>query len=119
MKTLIPVIQFYNGSNTYVVNDLNQFTYRHADGTVIRPSPSWTLLGAVEYKFGRISKRYSVADIVGNRVPWFWKNRHQRCFVLQHDHGSNSVQMSPGLVSVWLKDVGYVAHKYSTSPDRR
>jgi hypothetical protein len=39
-------------------------------------------------------------DIFENRVPWFYKNGKQRCYVLDYDHGYNRVWGSPRLLSV-------------------
>lgn len=112
------LIKFQKNRITYNIDELSRIGYT-VDGFVYKPSDTWILTGAVEYRFGRVAKVYTVADILANKVPWFYKNRKPRCFIMDKDHGTNRVQMSPGLVSVWLKDVGYVANKYSTAPDGR
>jgi hypothetical protein len=80
------------------------------------PDDSWHLCGAVEYGRGclrhTVIRQYPIWDIMGNQVPWFYKNGKQRCFVLDRDHGSRRVQMSPPLVAVWLKSFGYVSGSY-------
>ena len=69
-----------------------------------KPSDDWRMLGAVEFgrgfTGGTIVRRYSMADVRAGRVPWFFKNGKQRCFVLDEDHGTRRVQMSPGLLRV-------------------
>lgn len=90
-------IHFIFSHETYIVNDLNQFS--RGDWIHI-PSNNWALTGAVEYKFGRVHKQYSVVDIWDKNVPWFYKSGKQRCFVVQYDHGSKSVMISPKLLDV-------------------
>lgn len=88
-------IHFIFSHETYTVNDLNQFSRANW-----KPSNNWALSGAIEFKFGLVWKMYSVDDIVNKKVPWFYKSGEQRCFVVQYDHGSKSVMISPKLVDV-------------------
>ena len=81
------------------VDDQNRFARPYKG---MGPSNDWLLTGAVEYKFGRLHKRYSVEDIRAKRVPWFYKNGKQRCFITDRDHGTDRVQMSPRLIRVDL-----------------
>jgi hypothetical protein len=97
-------IHFVFSHETFVVNQHNQFTRPKLIseyGSGIGPgSDNWKLLGAVEYKFGRIVRRYSVEDIRDKKVPWHYKNGKQRCFPLQYDYGSHSIMMMPKLLYV-------------------
>lgn len=82
---------------TMIVDEQDRFV-RPAIG--LPPSGKWTMRGAVEVRFGRIIRCYTMADVREGRVPWFWKNGKQRCFVADTDHGTSRVQMSPGLRDV-------------------
>ncbi len=79
------------------------------------PSGKWQLTGAVElgrgFTSGRGIKAYTLDDILNNRVPWFYKNGKQRCFVQDFDHGAHRVWMSPPLRSVWIRQHGYAQGK--------
>lgn len=79
------------------------------------PSGQWKLTGAVEvgrgFTGGRIIRVYSLDDIINNRVPWFYKNGKQRCFVQDYDHGTHRMWASPPLRSVWVQGHGYVGGK--------
>lgn len=88
-------IVFVTSAETRHVNEQNQFSRPG-----VAASTTWLLEGAVEMRFGRISRRYSVEDIREGRVPWFYKNGKQRCFVADRDHGSFRVQMGPSLLDV-------------------
>ena len=90
-KTIVLVYS----AETRQVNELNQIS---RPGVVA--SGTWLFEGAVEYKFGRICRRYSADDARAGRVPWFYKNGKQRCFVADRDHGSFRVQMGPRLLDV-------------------
>jgi hypothetical protein len=63
------------------------------------PSDDWKMLGALEYKvvYGRstIIKRYTMEDVRRGLVPWRYKNRTQRCYVVDMDHGTKRVWISP------------------------
>lgn len=102
------VVHFQRGDTTYYIDEQGQFFWENFR----TPSGKWTLLEAVEFGRGalwqNVVRRFTLDDIIHNRVPWFFKNGKQRCFIKQSDHGGISVQMSPPLRSVWVKDHGYV-----------
>jgi hypothetical protein len=87
-------ITIFQCGKTYHVNEKNEISYTHTDGTFCAPSSGWLLLGAVEQRvvFGRLCtvRRYTVEDIRANRVPWLHENGTQRCFIvdLDLDHGT-------------------------------
>ncbi len=97
-------IHFVQAGETFVVNELNQFSRPKliASDGIGYPSNQWLLSGAVEFRFGRPIKQYSVDDIVNKRVPWFYKNGKQRCFFTQYDHGHWTISMSPKLIDVMV-----------------
>lgn len=99
MTTIIRI----SSDRTYFVDERGRFSYTHEDGYHCDPSDDWRLTGAIEYGRGCIGivKRHTFEDIVNNRVPWFYKNGKQRCFVRDFDHGSRRVWMNPPLTSVW------------------
>lgn len=70
----------------------------------VTPSDTWKLVGAVEYRFGRVSKTYTAAEVRERQVPWHYKNGKQRCYVMDYDHGTRRVWMSPGLIDVMVTD---------------
>ncbi len=99
------MIHFVFSDETFHVNNKDQFNrpiLSHFYGVGGMFSDDWKLLGAVEYRFGRICKRYSVEDIRNKNVPWFYKSGKQRCFPTQYDHGSHSIMMSPKLLDVMV-----------------
>jgi len=96
-------IQFVTYDETYIINDLNQFSRPKLTAqysNVGLPSNDWAMTGAIEYKFGNVFKEYSMEDVWDKKVPWFYKNGKQRCFVVQYDHGFKTVMISPKLVDV-------------------
>ncbi len=105
-----PIILRTN-AGAYNVNERGLITSDNAP----TPSGHWRLTGAVElgrgFTGGRVLKAYTFDDILNNRVPWFYKNGKQRCFVQDFDHGAHRVWMSPALRAVWLSGHGYVNGK--------
>jgi hypothetical protein len=57
----------------------------------IKPSAHWRVTGAIEYRFGRIIKKYSTLDIRKNKVPWRYLNGSPRCFITDIDHGTKRI----------------------------
>lgn len=75
----------------------DELYHLYTDGTIGRPqigllpSGDWRITCAVEYNnFGRVVRRYSLADILekGNALPWKFKNGKQRLFIRDMDHGT-------------------------------
>ena len=92
------MIHFVSMNDSLRVNDKNQF---FGGNNGVRPSDNWRLIGAVERNnFGRIVRVYSPNDIRDGLVPWFFKNRKQRCFVRDYDHGTIREWRSPKLLYV-------------------
>lgn len=91
------MIHITTSQETYYVDDCNRIS---RPSTGLGPSGDWLLLGAAEYRFGRVVRRYSVDEIRAGRVPWFYKNGAQRCFVRDRDHGTMREWQSPRLLQV-------------------
>jgi|SRR5579885_957091 len=94
------VITIITRSEIYKVNEKDQITYArwgHASDT-------WRLRGAMEFRFGMTHKVYSVEDIRAGKVPWKYKNGKQRCFIMDYDHGTYRVWMSPGIIDVMVTE---------------
>lgn len=105
-------VQFVRGDTRYYMNEKGELTYTSPSHDLLTPSGDWRVEGALEfgrgYTGGHVVRRYTLADILANRVPWFYKNGVQRCYVKDYDHGHYRVWMSPTLKDVWLEGVGYV-----------
>lgn len=65
------------------------------DGFTVNPSPHWRIDGAVEYRkvFGNdvVTRRYTLQDILDEKVPFQYKNGKQRCYIRDYDHGTYRV----------------------------
>lgn len=101
------MIVFHTSHDSTTMLPDGKLTREHAP-----PSGSWVMTGAVEYGRGyiggRVVRHYTLDDIRGGRVPWFWKNGKQRCYPTDIDHGTHRVWMSPPLISV----TGVVKHRF-------
>lgn len=86
---------------TFSVDDHNRIfrTEKGGFSFTMLPSDEWRLLGAVEYHFSwgvyRVIRHYTVEEIRAGSVPWLYANRKQRCYIIDYDHGSQRVWMSP------------------------
>ncbi len=61
-------------------------------GIFEKPSKSWVVSGAVECNnFGSVVKRYSLQDVLENKVNWKYKNGKQRACIVDIDHGTRRV----------------------------
>lgn len=94
-------------NETFFVNENNQIYRTGSNATM--PSDSWKLMGAVEYRnvFGHsIAKIHSVEEILEGKIAWHYKNGKQKTFIMDFDHGSMRVWMSPALRYVWVAGKG-------------
>ena len=57
----------------------------------LKPSAHWRLTGAIEYRFGRIIKKYTAQDIRNKKVPWRYGNGKPRCYITDVDHGTKRI----------------------------
>jgi hypothetical protein len=86
---------------TYSVDDLNRIYRTQAGGFdyTMLPSDDWKLIGAIEYHVAwgvyRILRHFTVEQIRAGEVPWLYQNRKQRCYLIDKDHGTTRVWMSP------------------------
>ena len=94
------VITIITRGDTFKVNEKNQITYSRSPVG----SDKWLLRGAVDYRFGRVWNIYTLEDIRARKVPWKYKNGKQRCHVIDYDHGTYRVWMSPGLIDVTVTE---------------
>lgn len=96
------IIHIITKGETFTVNEKDQIerTGRNA----VTPSDHWKLMGAVEYKFGRQCRVYTNDEIRRQEVPWKYKNGKQRCHIMDLDHGTARVWMSPGLLDVMVTE---------------
>lgn len=77
--------------------------YADSSGRIERPglvsgSDSWRILGAVRVNnFGHVVERFTLADLLerADSIPWRFRNGKQRTHVVDYDHGSRRVWMSP------------------------
>jgi len=84
----------YYGNETWVL---------HEDGAIERPrcfgpdAKRWRVVGAVRVNnFGQEVERASLADILAGKVKsWTHKNGKQSWHVIDFDHGTHRVWMSP------------------------
>jgi hypothetical protein len=64
-----------------------------------QPSGQWKITGAVTLNnFGGTTHRYTLAEILADpsAIPWKFKNGKQRTFLLDIDHGTPRMRVSPG-----------------------
>lgn len=96
------VIHIITRRETFAVNHKNQFA-RKGENSVI-PTDKWFLTGAVEFRFGKVSKKYTPDDIREKRVPWKYTSGKQRCFITDNDHGGQRTWMSPDILDVMVTE---------------
>jgi hypothetical protein len=92
---------------TIIHDDGSRWTL-HLNGDVQRhdvpppynaPSGQWTVTGAVTTNnFGHVTRYWTLAEILDNprAIPWKYKNRKQRTFIRDIDHGHPREWVSPG-----------------------
>lgn len=82
----------------------------HSNGQIQRtdvpvaPSDSWVCIGAVEYLFGHIARRFTLSEILAGDVSWTYQNGKQRAFLLVVDHGATVVMLAPRMYFTHLSD---------------
>jgi len=74
----------------------------HDDGAIERPglvkpnAATWRVLGAVRFNnFGHEVERFTLADVLAGGIRWKHANGAQRVHVIDFDHGTQRVWMSP------------------------
>ena len=75
----------------------------HANGQIQRidtdhkPSDAWVCTGGVEFRFGRIARRYTLAQLLAGEAPFTYKHGKQRVYLTAVDHGTHVIMMSPAM----------------------
>ena len=84
--------KIYNGNSYYEFNSKGEISCPNCN-----PSKQWFFLGAVRYNnFGKMVERIDFKDIQSLNGKWKHKNNKQKWHILDLDHGTNRVWMSPG-----------------------
>ncbi len=90
----------YNGR---VIVSGSRYYDLYPDGRIAskdtKPSSDWLCTGAVtRNNFGRVSRVYSLAEIILNapEIPWKFKNGKQKTYITDLDHGTPREWGSPG-----------------------
>ena len=83
----------------------------HDDGAIERPklvkpnAATWRVVGAVRYNnFGNEVERFSLADVLNKDIQWHHKNGEQRVHIIDYDHGTYRVWMSPDHTVLWRRN---------------
>lgn len=73
----------------------------HEDGaissSIVLPRKKlWRVTGAVRYNnFGHYAERFTLAQVLENKIQWLYKNGKQRVHICDFDHGGDRVWMEP------------------------
>jgi hypothetical protein len=101
MENLLPIVGYIHQGQEYMPvyegGLISREPGRKVPAAYCRPTGKWILRGAVERNnFGNVVRRYSQAEVLSGKIVWYHKNRKQKVFLLDIDHGTNR-EMGSGL----------------------
>jgi hypothetical protein len=85
-----------HGNEYWKLHDNGQIERTCPDGYHVAPSEQWRVVGAIRRNnFGYTVERFTLADVLENKITWRHKNGKQRVHIVDFDHGTRRVWMSP------------------------